>query len=172
MRKRGEEKVAEVVADEAAASVEAVLKEPAEQRFIFRKSDHAISNVAGRENTILAAQAAGAAAVIGDGDDRSKVGDGMLARGMFIGAADYMFLEAAEKCRKAGAAAESDNAETAVRSFRLGRGFFHVRMAGIDDTSLYRKDLRSENAEDKRRGQTEVCSTSRPCRLSPGREVR
>jgi hypothetical protein len=33
-----------------------------------------------------------------------------------------------------------------VRSFRFGRGLFHVRMASIDDASLYRKDLHSESA--------------------------
>ena len=71
----------------------------------------------------------------------------MLRRGVLIGAADYMFLEAAKERGKTGAAAERDDAEAAVRNFRFARGFFHVRMASIDNTSLYRKDLRSENAE-------------------------
>src|SRR5882672_3080113 len=146
MSERGQEKIAEVVADQTATSVEAVLKEAAEQSFIFRKRDHAVANVAGREDAILAAQAAGAAAVIGDGDDRGEVGDGMLWRGVLIGAANDMFLEAAEKGRKAGAAAKSDNAETAVRSFRFGRGLFHVRIARLDDTSLYRKEFNTERA--------------------------
>jgi len=117
------------------------LKEAAKQGFIFGKSDHAVADVAGREDTFLAAQAAGAAAVIGDGDDRGEVGDGMLGRSVLIGATNYVFFQPAEKCREAGAAAESDNAETAVRSFWFESGFFHVRMVGNDDTSLYRKEF-------------------------------
>src|SRR5712664_2092153 len=136
MSERGQEKIAEVVADQTATSVEAVLKEAAEQSFIFRKRDHAVADVAGREDTILAAQAAGAAAVIGDGDNRGKVGDGMLGRSVLIGATNYMFFEPTEKCREARAAAESDDAETAVRNFRFEHGFLHVRMASNDDPSL------------------------------------
>jgi len=35
--------------------------------------------------------------------------------------------------------AESDNAETAVRSFRFGRGFFTFGWPSIEQQSLYRK---------------------------------
>jgi hypothetical protein len=55
---RGEEKIAEVVADQSSSGVEAILEETAEEGFIFRKRDHAIANVAGRKNTIFAAEAA------------------------------------------------------------------------------------------------------------------
>src|SRR6267154_1548368 len=95
--KRGKEKIAEVVADESASGVEAVLKEPAEQGFIFRKGDHAVANVARREDAILAAQAAGTAAVIGDGNDGGEIGDGTLSAGLFVGTADNVFLEAAKE---------------------------------------------------------------------------
>src|SRR4029077_1003969 len=78
VRERGEEKIAEIVANEAAASVKTILEEAAKKSFVLRKSDHAIANVAGREDAVLAAQAAGAAAVIGDGDDGGEIGDGMF----------------------------------------------------------------------------------------------
>ena len=97
VRERGEEKIAEIVADESAAGVEAVLKEAAEEGFIFRKRHHAIANVAGRKDAILAAQAAGAAAVIGDGDDGGEIGDGTFGAGALVDAADDEFLEAAKK---------------------------------------------------------------------------
>jgi len=58
-----------------------------------------------------------------------------------------VFFESPEKCRKAGAAAESDDAATAVRSFRFERGLFHGRMASNDDTSLYRKEFNTESTE-------------------------
>jgi hypothetical protein len=65
----------------------------------------------------------------------------MLGRSVLIGATNYMFFEPTEKCREARAATESDDAETAVRSFRFERGLFHHRMANNDDPSLYRKEF-------------------------------
>ena len=45
---RSEEQVAKIVADKSAAGVKAILKQAAEQRFVFRESNHAIANVARR----------------------------------------------------------------------------------------------------------------------------
>ena len=73
MGERGEKQIAEIVADEASASMEAILKKTAKQRFILGKRDHAVANIAGGKNAIFAAQTAGAAAVIGDGDDCGEV---------------------------------------------------------------------------------------------------
>jgi len=126
----GEEKVAEIVADEAAARMEAVLKEASEKGFIFGKSDHAVANVAGRENAILATQAAGTAAVIGYGDDGGEIGDGVPGAGVLVGAADDEFLEAAEEGGEAGASAEGYYAEAVGKRFRFGGAFFH---AGVWD---------------------------------------
>ena len=58
MRERGEEKISEVVAGQAAAGVKAVLKQAAQQRFIFGKRDHAVADIAGREEAVLAPQTA------------------------------------------------------------------------------------------------------------------
>ena len=113
VRERGEEKIAEVVADQAAPGVEAILKKTAEESFIFRKSDHAIADVAGRKDAVFAAEAAGASAIIGNGDNGSEIGDGALGGGVFVAAADYVFLEAAEEGGKSGAAAEGHHAEAA-----------------------------------------------------------
>ncbi len=78
----------------------------------------------------LASQAAGTAAVIGDGDDRGEIGDGALGAGVLVGAADDEFLEAAEERGEAGAASESDDSEAAGKSLRFGGAFFHT---GIRD---------------------------------------
>jgi len=96
MGESGEEKIAEVVADESASGVEAVLKKTAEKGFIFRKSDHTVANVAGRKDAVFAAQAAGAAAVIGDGNDGGEIGDGALGSRVLVCAADDVFLESAK----------------------------------------------------------------------------
>src|SRR6266478_4296860 len=127
---RGEEKIAKIVADETAARVKTILKKAAEEGFILRKSDHAVAYVAGRENAVLAAQAAGASAVIGDGDDGGEIGDGALGAGAFVGAADDEFLETAEERGEAGAAAKSNDAEAAGQSLRFGAAFCH---AGVRD---------------------------------------
>jgi len=127
---RGEEKIAEIVADEAAAGMEAVLKQAAEEGFIFRKGHHAVADVAGREEAVLPAQAAGAAAVIGDRDDGGEIGDGVFGAGVLIDAADDEFLEAAKERGKSGAASKSDDAEAAGKSFRFGGAFCH---AGVRD---------------------------------------
>src|SRR6266550_4419564 len=123
---RGEEKISEIVTDEAAAGMETVLKEASEKSFIFRKSHHAVADVAGREDAVLPAQAAGAAAVIGDGDDGGEIGDGAFGAGALVDAADDEFLESAEESGKAGAASKGDDAETAGKSFRFGGAFFHA----------------------------------------------
>jgi hypothetical protein len=62
---------------EAAASGKAILKKFSEEVLVFRKGYHAVAYVSGRENAVFTAQAAGAAAVIGDGDYRGEVGDGL-----------------------------------------------------------------------------------------------
>jgi hypothetical protein len=126
MGEGGEKEIAKIVADEPAAGVEAILKEAAEEGFIFRKSDHAIANVAGREDAIFAAEAAGTAAVIGDGDDGGKIGDGAFRAGLFAGAGDDEFLEAAEKSGEASAAAEGHDAEAAGESVWFGGTLFHA----------------------------------------------
>jgi len=95
VRERGEEKIAEVVADQAAPGVEAILKKTAEESLIFRKSDHAIADVAGRKDAIFTAEASGTSAVIGDGDDGGEIGDGALGGGVLVAAADDVFLKTA-----------------------------------------------------------------------------
>ena len=97
MGESGEEKIAEVMTDESAPGVKTVLKKAAEKGFIFRKGDHTIADVAGRKDAILAAQTAGAATVIGHGNDRGEVGNGTMGGGVLISAAYDVFLEAAEE---------------------------------------------------------------------------
>src|ERR1700674_3956254 len=93
--KRREEKIAEVVADQAASGMKAILKEAAEESFVFRKGDHAVADVTWRKNAVFPAEAAGASAVIGDRDDRGEVGDGVRGRCVLIRTPDDVFLQAA-----------------------------------------------------------------------------
>ncbi len=116
-----------------------ILEQPAKQRFIFRKSHHAVTDVAGRKDAVLAPQAAGAAAVIGDGNDGGKISDGALGAGVFVSAADDEFFEAAKERGKAGAAAESDDAEAAGKSLRFGFAFFHGELLTTPNRSFYKR---------------------------------
>src|SRR5204862_1490285 len=134
---RGEEEIAEVVADEPATRVKTILEKAGEQGFVFRKRHHAIANVSGRKDAVLATQAARAPAVIGDRDDGSEIGDGAFSAGEFVGAANDQFLEAAEERREAGAASKSDDAEAARKSLWLGGAFFHI---GFQD---FRREFRN-----------------------------
>ena len=124
MCESGEEEVAEIVADETAASVEAILEEAAEKCFILAESDHAVADVAGRQDAIFATQAAGAAAVVGDGDDGGEAGDWMFGSDFVAATGDEIF-EAAQESGKSGAAAESDDVESIGRALRFARGCFH-----------------------------------------------
>jgi len=102
------------MSDQAAAGVEAVLKKAREQRFVLGEGDHAVANVARRQDAVFAAEAAGASAVIGDRDDGGEIGDGALAIRGAVGAARDVFLEATEERGQARAAAESDDAREAA----------------------------------------------------------
>jgi hypothetical protein len=126
MGERGEKEVAEVVAAKAASGLETILEEAAEQGFVFREGNHAIANVAGRENAILAAKATGAAAVVGNGDDRGEIGDRASEGGLLVATANDMIFQATEKSGEASAAAESDHTEGTRSPLRLAR-LFHER---------------------------------------------
>ena len=54
---------------------EAVGEELGEQVFFLAEGDHAVAQVAGGKHVEVLAQAAGGAAVVGNGDDGGKVGD-------------------------------------------------------------------------------------------------
>src|SRR5712692_7215584 len=109
MAQRGEKQVAEAVPAQTAACGKAVLEETAQQRFIGRKRHHAGANVTGRENAVLAPQAAGAAAVVGDGHDRSEIAN-RLAAGPLPPARDVL-LQSAQNSGKTRAAADRDNSD-------------------------------------------------------------
>src|SRR3981081_3651818 len=107
MGKRGEEEIAEIVANETPAGVKTILEKAAEKGFVFRKSNHAIANVTRRENAVFTAQTAGAAAVISDRDNGSEIGDGPFGAGVLVVAANHVFFEAAEEGGKSGATSKS-----------------------------------------------------------------
>ena len=70
----GDEEVAEAVAFEVAL-VEAVLEEAGEQVLVLGERDHAVADVAWGKHLEVFAEAAGGAAVVGDGDDGGEVAD-------------------------------------------------------------------------------------------------
>ena len=80
LAERGQEQIAHAVAAETAAHVKAKLKGAGDGRIFVRKSGDAAADIAGRENAVIAAEAAGAAAIVGDGDDGSEFGNWKRAR--------------------------------------------------------------------------------------------
>jgi len=114
----GDEEVAEGVALELAL-VEAELEETGEKGFILGEGDHAVADVAWGKHLEVFAEAAGGAAVVGDGDDGREVGDeaGKVEAGAVTGATPAgirrgdVALEAAEEGGEAGAAADGDDFE-------------------------------------------------------------
>jgi hypothetical protein len=125
MGERGQEEIAEIVADEAASSVKAILKKAAKKSFIFRECHHAIANVARRKDTVLAAKAAGATSVIGDGNDGSKFRNWPVRIGVLVAPSDDVFLEAAQKGGKSGASSKRYNSESVSERPRFVRFSVH-----------------------------------------------
>ncbi len=134
----GEEEVAEAVAVEVAV-LEAVLEEVGEEVLVFGERDHAVAHVSGGEHVEFFAEAAGGAAVVGDGDDGSEVADeagkkGWLRAGSWSGARlgggaggvwrGDVALEAAQQRGQACAAADGDDAQG---GFAVLRGRRHCR---------------------------------------------
>ncbi len=154
VRERGEEEIPEVVAGEAAPRVEPVLKEVPEKRFVFRERHHAVANVAGRKDAVLAPQAAGTAPVVRDRDDGGEIGDGPLETGELIGTPDHVLFQAAEQRGKPRAPAQRDDAEARGKRIRFEGAFLHLRLTNRHGSSFYRKESStvSEDAE-RRKGE-------------------
>jgi hypothetical protein len=70
-----QEEIAKTMPDEAFAGSEAVLKQPSHQRLGFRERDHAVANVARRQNVEVATKTATGATVVGDGYHSREGGD-------------------------------------------------------------------------------------------------
>src|ERR1700741_377443 len=101
----------------------------AEQVLILRKSDHAVTNVARWKNAVFAAQAPRASPIIRHGDNYSQVSDRMQTVGRPLPSAAHVLLYAAQKRRKASAAAQSHNIEAPRCIVRLGSLFFQTNDA-------------------------------------------
>src|SRR5215472_15850688 len=126
MGKRRKEKVAEAVAGQTAAGLETVLKQPAQQRFVFRECHHAVANVAGRQDLVLAAQASGAAPIVGNSNDGREIGNRSFARRQAHRTANDVFAQAAQQCRKPGATAQRGNPQAANRETFSSGPSFHI----------------------------------------------
>ena len=75
MRERGEKEIAQIVAAQSVAAGKAVIEELGEKLFVLGERHQAVADVAGRKNAEIAPQAAGTAALVGDGDDGSEPRD-------------------------------------------------------------------------------------------------
>ena len=96
----GQEEVAEAVAVQALAAVEAVLEERAEEPGVAAQGGQAAADVAGRQEAEFVAQAAGAAARVHHGHDGGQV--------------DVVFFEAQQDVVGARAAADDDDPGAAM----------------------------------------------------------
>src|SRR6476469_7127551 len=71
---RCQKEITETMVVEAAVAVESESEKTRHQTLVFRQSNHAIANVAGRENPEFLAQAARTSAIVGDGYDCGEIG--------------------------------------------------------------------------------------------------
>lgn len=127
MCESSKKEVTEVVTAEPSTGVEAILKKASKKSFVLGERHHAVADVAGREHAILAAQAAGAATIIGDGNDGDQVGDGALGRRQSIAAANDVFLQASEQSGETSAPAKCNYAQAGKCIFLQARNF-HARL--------------------------------------------
>ena len=125
MGERGQEEITEIVADEAASGVKAILKKAAKKSLIFRECHHAIADVARGKDTVLAAKTTGAASVIGDGNNGCKFRDWPIRIGVLVAPSDDIFLEAPQERGKSGASSNRYNSESASERPRFVRFFLH-----------------------------------------------
>ncbi len=120
---RGEKQIAEAVPAETAPCVKTVLKQMAHQCFVVGKRNHAIADVTRRKNAVIAAQAAGAAAVVGDGDESDEIGDRITA--IFL-RAPHILLQTAQQRGKAGTSAHDYDATLVCLGWAV---LFQIRYA-------------------------------------------
>ena len=93
----GQKQIAKIVADQAATCLEAVLKKAAEKGLVLRECDHAVADIAGRQDTIFTAETPGASAVIGYGDDGGEIDNAALGVGTAFMTAEDVFFETPQK---------------------------------------------------------------------------
>src|ERR1039457_3571601 len=103
-----------------------VLKQAPQQRLILRERHHAVANISGRQNTVLAPQASRASAIIGDRDNGGEVADRMTVR--LLAASRDVVLQSMKQHRETRAAADGGDAHamgarSALRTFL--RTIFH-----------------------------------------------
>ena len=91
----------------------AILQHVALLGFLLAQRNHAVAQVAGGKHVEVFAQAAGGAAVVGDGDDGGEIADeaGKVVRAGLGGRGGCVALEAAEERGEAGASADGDDTE-------------------------------------------------------------
>src|SRR5271157_3530532 len=108
MREGGEKEIAQIVAAQSVAARETEIEEFGEELFIFGERHQAVADVAGRKNAEVAPQAAGAAALVRDGDNGSEPRDLRPKLGGACGLGDVV-LEATQNRRQTRTPTDGDN---------------------------------------------------------------
>ena len=137
MRERRQEQISKIVANQTVPGAEPILKQPAQQRFVFRERDHAVADIPRGQDAVFAAQPAGTASVVGDGDDGGEIHDGTLACWIRIVARRDVELKTAKEGGQSGAAAERDHTKSPLRV-----SLSALRLA-CEDANPFLRDLRS-----------------------------
>src|ERR1700747_3586336 len=97
------------------ARVKPILKQSPEQSLILGERYHAVADVAGRKDTILSAQTAGAAAIVGDCDDSGEIADRVFEIGRIKAAGNVLF-QTPQQREKPRPSTQSNNIEPASPS--------------------------------------------------------
>jgi hypothetical protein len=151
---RGQKKISEIVADQSSAGMKTILKEPSEQRLILGKRDHAIANIARRQNAILAAQTAGAAAVVGDGNNRGEIRNGPISADMLIFATAYMLFQSAQQRGQTRAATQRHDTKAPRAIPGFGLGFFYSHFSAKRSVQTLCSNAREDRTAIKFTGKT------------------
>jgi len=114
LAERGEKKIAHAVSAQAPTNVKTKLKRAGDGRIFIRKCGDATANIAGRKDAVIATEAAGAAAIVGDGNDGSEFGNWKVTSSAGNG---REIAKAAQDGRESGAAAEGNDAAKILRRF-------------------------------------------------------
>src|SRR5208283_4019306 len=120
MRERGEKEITEVVAAQSVAAGKTVIEKLGEELFVLGQGHQAVADVTGRENAEIAAQAAGTATLVCNGDNGSEPRNLRPKLGGARGLGDVV-LEATQNRRQTRAPTDGDNFHQRVQILATSR---------------------------------------------------
>src|SRR5262249_41954662 len=114
MRQRREKQISKIMSRKPASCVKAKLKQVAQQRFVARQRDHAVTNVSRRQDSVFAAQPARTSAIVGDSHNGGKIANRPFCRWCRILPPHDVMLKPTQQRGKSRATPEGNNAKTAM----------------------------------------------------------